>query len=148
MTGVRVERVERLNLALCAGAVVASYPLVSPAFAASVAAGGLLEAANFRGLARAGRKLFDGRLHSWTAGWALRFAFLAVGIAAALYFGAHPIGLVVGLTLIVPAALVEAWRSRPPVLPDVPALPPDDPSWDRWNPWLAREEDADEEDDG
>ena len=147
MTGVRVERVERLNLALCAGAVLASYPLVSPAFAASVAAGGLLEAANFRGLARAGQRLFAGRQHSWTAGWALRFALLGVGIAAALYFGADPVGLVVGLSLIVPAALVEAWRSRPPVLADVPALPPEDPSWERWNPWLAREEEPDEEDD-
>jgi hypothetical protein len=146
MTGVRVERVERLNLALCAGAVVASYPLVSPQFAVSVAAGGLLEALNFRGLARAGQHLFDGRMGSWTAGWALRFAFLCAGMAAALYLGAHPVGLVVGLSLIVPAALVEAWRSRPPVLPDVPALAPDDPGWDRWNPWLAREEDVDEED--
>jgi hypothetical protein len=23
--------------------------------------------------------------------------------------------------------------------PDAPALAPDDPSWDAWNPWLARE---------
>jgi hypothetical protein len=141
----RVERVERLNLALCAGAVAASLPLVSAGFALSVAAGGLLEAVNFRGLFRAGKSFFAGRSASWTAGWTLRFAFLAVGIGVALYVGAHPVGLVVGLSLIMPAALIEAWRSRPPIQADAPALPPDDPSWDRWNPWLARERDDDEE---
>lgn len=141
----RVERVERLNLALCAGAVAASLPLVSRGFALSVAAGALLEAVNFRGLFRTGRNFFAGRSASWTAGWTLRFLFLAVGIGAALYLGAHPVGLVVGLSLIVPAALIEAWRSRPPIQPDAPALAPDDPSWDRWNPWLARERDDEEE---
>jgi hypothetical protein len=140
---VRVERVERLSLALCAGAVVASYPLVSPVFAVSVAAGGLLEAANFRGLTRAGRRLFERRPSSWTAGWASRFALLALGIGGVLWLGAHPVGLVLGLSLIVPAVVIEAWRSRPPVAPDAPALPPDDPGWDDWNPWLARERDAD-----
>ena len=47
-----------------------------------------------------------------------------------------------------PAAVIEAWRARPAVDENAPALDPDDPSWDRWNPWLARERDAleDEED--
>ncbi len=141
----RVERVERLNLALCAGAVAASLPLVSAGFALSVAAGALLEAVNFRGLFRAGKSFFAGRSSGWTAGWALRFAFLAAGIGVALYAGAHPVGLVVGLSLIMPAALIEAWQNRPPIEEDAPALAPDDPSWDSWNPWLARERDDDED---
>ncbi len=141
----RVERVERLNLALCAGAVAASAPLVSTRFAVGVAVGALLEALNFRALIRAGRSLFAGSARGWGAGWSLRFAFLAVGIGAALYVGAHPVGLVVGLSMIMPAALIEAWRSRPPILPDASALPPEDPSWDRWDPWLARERDDDDD---
>jgi len=141
----RVERVERLNLVLCAGAVAASVPLVSPGFAASVAAGALLESVNFRGLVRAGRSLFAGSAGGWNAGWALRFAFLALGIGVALWLGAHPVGLLVGLSLIMPSALIEAWRSRPPVDPAAPALAPDDPGWERWDPWLARERDPDED---
>ena len=142
----RVERVERLNLVLSAGAVAASLALVSPRFAGGVAVGAALEAANFRGLFRAAKLFFAGRLYNWSAGWALRYGLLALGIGAALYVGVHPIGLVIGLSLILPAAVIEAWRSRPPIVPDAPVLPPDDPSWDRWDPWLARErEDEDGE---
>ena len=76
-------------------------------------------------------------------GWTL----LAIGIIAAVYFGANIIGLVIGLSLIVPATIIEAWRSRPPIDPNAPRLAADDPSWDRWNPWLAREnEEIDESD--
>ena len=121
---------------------------MSPTFAASVAAGALLEVVNFRGLMRAGRSMFAGSAHAWGAGWSLRFGFLAIGIGVALYAGAHPVGLVIGLSLIMPAAVIEAWRGRPPVVPDAPALPPDDPSWDRWDPWLARERDDDDDEDG
>lgn len=143
----RVERVERWNLALCAAAVAASLSLWAPVFAVSIAAGALLELVNFRGMVRAGRRLFAGSAGGWGAGWSLRFLFLAVGIGVALYAGAHPVGLVIGLSMIIPAAVIEAWRSRPPVVPDAPALPPDDPTWDRWDPWLARERDDDEEGD-
>ena len=71
---------------------------------------------------------------------------LTLGIGVAVWAGAHPVGLLIGLSMIVPAVIVEAWRRRPPVVADLPSLPPDDPSWDRWNPWLAREHDVDEED--
>jgi hypothetical protein len=57
------------------------------------------------------------------------------------------VGLVLGLSLILPAALIEAWRSRPPIVEDAPALPEDDPGWNDWNPWLARERLDDPEDD-
>jgi hypothetical protein len=141
-----MERVERLNLAVSAGAAAAGYALVSPAFAAGVAAGAAIEAVSFRHLLRSGRQLFEGRSLGWGAGFGLRFALLGTGIAGALWAGAHPIGLVLGLSLILPLVVVEAWRNRPPIDPGAPALPQDDPSWDRWNPWLAREREDDEGD--
>jgi hypothetical protein len=138
---------ERWNLGLSAGAVVASFAFASPRFAYSVAAGAVLEAMNFRGLHRASERFFEGTLPgSWQAGFALRFGLLAAGIVVAVVLGAHPIGLLVGLSLMVPAAVIGAWRSRPPIQPDAPVLPPDDPEWDRWDPWLAREHEADEYD--
>ena len=78
----------------------------------------------------------------------LRLVLLAAAMYFALELGANPIGLVLGLSLIVPATIWVAWRTVPPPLPpeafDVP--PPDDPSWDEWNPWLARERELDPDD--
>lgn len=141
-----MERVERLNLAVSAGAAAAGYALVSPAFAAGLAAGAAIEAVSFRHLLRSGRQLFAGNQLGWGAGYGLRFGFLGVALFVALWLGAHPIGLVVGLSLILPLVVWEAWSTRPPVLPDAPSLPADDPAWDRWNPWLAREREDDEGD--
>lgn len=145
-----IDPVERLNLALSAGAVAASFALGSPLFAASLAVGALLETLNFRTLRRSAKALFAGQLvggSGWSMIYAVRFTLLAIGMGVALYVGAHPVGLVIGLSLIVPAVVIEAWRSRPLVPAEpAPSLPPDDPSWDRWNPWLARERDIDEED--
>jgi len=141
--------IERWNLTLCAGAIAASLALVSPLFAWSLAAGAALEAVNFRGLRGAAHALFAGQLpggRRWTAAFGARFALLTVGIAVAIYVGAHPVGLVIGLSLVIPAAIIEAWRTRPEIDPNAPALAADDELWDRWNPWLAREI-ADEEDD-
>lgn len=134
--------IERANLVVSAGAVATSALLASPLFAASVAAGAALEALNFRGLRRQSQHLFwghipDGRI--WSGLYALRFGFLVVGIGAGFFLGLDPLGLVIGLSLIVPASLIEAWRSRPPLDPSAPALAGDDPAWDRWDPWLARE---------
>ena len=140
-----MERVERLNLAVSASAAAAGYALVSPAFAAGLAAGAAIEALSFRHMLRSGRKLFAGHAAAWGAGYALRLGFLGIALGVALWLGAHPIGLVVGLSLILPLVVFEAWRSRPPILPDAPALAADDPAWDRWNPWLAREREDDVE---
>ena len=144
----RINRVERLNLAFSAGVVAASYALVTPGFAGGVAVGAALEAVNFRALSRAGKLFSAGRLGNWSASWGLRYGLLSIGIGVAIYLGVHPVGLVVGLSLILPAAVIEAWRSRPPIVPDAPMLAPDDPSWDRWDPWLARERDEEAEDGG
>lgn len=147
----RIDPIERLNLTLSAGAVAAALALATPAFAVSLAVGALLEAANFRGLRRSAQFLFWGEIPGagpWVAVYGLRFGLLVVGIGAALYFGADPIGLVIGLSLIMPAAVVEAWRTRPAVDPSAPCLPPDDPAWERWNAWLARERTPGEEEEG
>jgi hypothetical protein len=139
---------QRWNLTFTAGAVAASLALATPAFAAGVAVGGALEAINFRALHRSAKRLFAGELlgaGAWSSTFGVRFLLLAVGIGVAIGAGAHPVGLLIGLSLIVPAALLEAWRTRPPVLDGLPALPPDDPGWDRWNPWLARERGEDDE---
>ena len=143
--------IERANLALSATAVLASFALAPPRFGVSLAAGALLETVNFRGLRRASRRLFSGELsggRSWMFQATLRLVLLAAAMYFALELGANPIGLVLGLSLIVPATIWVAWRTEPPPLPpeafDVP--PPDDSSWDEWNPWLARERELDPDD--
>jgi hypothetical protein len=133
---------QRLNLTLSAGAVAASLVFATPGFAFSLLAGSLLEAANFHGLRRSAQFMFWGEIagsRAWMGVFALRFSLLVLGIGALLYFGAHPVGLLIGLSLMMPAAVIEAWRTRPAFDPNAPVLDADDPSWDDWNPWLARE---------
>ena len=137
-----IDPIERTNLTLSAGAVAASLAFGSTAFALSLAVGAALEAFNFRGLRRSAQFLFWGQIGSsggWLGVYSLRMSLLVIGIGASLYFGAHPVGLVVGLSLIMPAAVIEAWRARPAVDAAAPALAEDDPAWERWNAWLARE---------
>ena len=138
---------ESLNLGISAGAVAAGYALASPAFAASLAFGAAIEAANFRALRAGASRMFAGDLsvgRMWAAGFGLRFAFLAVAISLALNAGAHPVGLVIGLSTTIPAVVLGAILQRPPIVETGPAPAPDDPSWDAWNPWLARERDPSE----
>jgi len=144
-----IDPIERWNLAISASAVATSLALATPAFATSLAIGAALEAANFRALRRSAQMLFGGAIpgqRAWSAAFGLRFLLLATGICAALYFGADAAGLLIGLSLIMPATVIEAWRSRPPVDPNAPCLDEDDPSWERWNPWLARESELRDED--
>ena len=144
---------ERANLTLSAGAVAAAFAIAPAGFTASLAAGAALEVANFRALRRAKQRLFSGDIQggwAWTALFGIRFALLGFAMYVALQAGADPIALVLGLSLIVPATIWVAWRMPPPVVPTsalAAALPPDDPSWDDWNPWLARERGADLPDD-
>jgi hypothetical protein len=134
------------SLALSAGATAASWALVSPRFAGSLALGAALEAMNFRTLFRYWRSALLGgeRLGLAAFGsFGARFVVLGGLVWAALAFGAHPVGLLLGLSLVVPAVLVAAWRARPAPSADAPALDPEDPSWNAWNPWFARERDRD-----
>ena len=145
-----IDPIERANLTLSAGAVAASLVFAPPAFAAGLAAGALLEAVNFRGLRRQAQFLFWGEIRSgggWTGLYALRFGLLVIGIGGGLALGAHPVGLVIGLSLIMPTTIWVAWRNRPAIDPNAPALAFDDPAWEHWNPWLAREREASDEDD-
>ena len=139
---------QRTNLKISAGAVAVSLAFVSPLFALSLAVGAALEAANFHGLHGSAELMFDGARNGrrgFAAGFGLRFVLLAVGIGAAIAVGAHPVGLVIGLSTILPAAVIEAWRARPLIEAAATGLAPDDPAWDRWNPWLARERAEEEE---
>lgn len=145
-----IQPVERLTFTLSAGAAAAGWVLVSPVFALSLGFGALIEAVNFRGLHRQAQLLFWGQIRSggcWTGLYGLRFGILVIGVGGGLALGAHPVGLLVGLSLVMPATLWVAWRHRPPVDPAAPALAPDDPAWDDWNPWLAREREPVSEDD-
>lgn len=144
-----IDPIERTNLTLSAGAVAVSLAFASPLFALSVAVGAALEALNFHGLRRQAQFLFWGQIRSggaWTGVFGLRFVLLILGIGAALIFETDPVGLLVGLSLIMPAGVIEAWRNRPAIDPNAPALAADDPGWDRWNPWLAREREESEDD--
>ncbi len=136
------------NLAFSAGACAASWAFVSPRFAGSVALGALLETVNFRGLWRSAEATFGRATPSAStalAAFGARFVLLAAVLWFALDRGVDPIGLVVGLSVIIPATVLAAWQARPRPGPVGVAPPPDDPSWEEWNAWLARERDADEE---
>jgi len=119
------------SLAFSAGAAAASWALVSPRFAGSLALGAALEAVNFRALFGHWRSaLLGAERRAFAAGFGLRFLALGGAIWLALAVGAHPLGLLLGLSLVVPGVLLAAWRARPAPDPDAPALAPDDPSWD------------------
>jgi hypothetical protein len=141
--------IERTSLALSAGAIAAASALATPHFAVSLATGAVLSAINFRALRRSAVASFFGEVDSrmlWNGLFAIRFAFLAIAIGIATSAKVDPAGLCVGLSLVVPAAFIEAWRTRPPIDPNAPALDPEDEAWDRWNPWLARESEPPGED--
>lgn len=138
-----IESIERTNFMFSVGAVALSMAVATPLFASSVAAGALMEAVNLRGLVRIARRFFEGSgtlgSGTWVLIYALRFGWLAVGLGTAIYLGADPLGLILGLSMVVPAAIFEGWRRRGPASAEASALDPSDPEWDRWNPWLARE---------
>lgn len=115
--------VERWNLGLSASAVAASLALDTPHFATSLAAGAALEALNLGAMRRAALRFFEGSLtRSWTGGFALRFLLLAAGIFLTLQAGANPVALLIGLSIAMPAVLIDAWLNRPPIL-DPATLP-------------------------
>lgn len=121
-------------------------------FATSLALGAALEAFNYGALHRSARALFGGAIQGggpWVAVFAMRFVFLSVGIILSMQAGADPVGLVIGLSLAMPATLIMAWINRPRVTdPEtLPALDADDPEWDRWSVWRVRELPAAEEED-
>ncbi|MEE2674569.1 MAG: hypothetical protein VX466_12290 [Myxococcota bacterium] len=140
-------RVERLNFSLSAGAVAASFALFTPQIATSVAAGALVEMANFRAMHGSARRFFGGDLGGaglWIGVVGLRLAILGGAMLLALYLGAHAIAFVAGLSIVLPAVLVDSWRHRPAILDqsDYPVPDPDDPEWDRRSVWGFAKEDG------
>lgn len=137
------------NFAFSAGASALGFALVSPRFAAGLALGAVLEVASFRSLWRSCERIFFSGVPGAgpaVAGFGLRFLLLGAVLFVALRGGVDAAGLLVGLSLVVPATVIAAWRARPPVLEGVAALAPDDEAWERWDPWLARERAEAEED--
>lgn len=151
----KLDPIERVSFTLSAGAVGAAYLFASPTFANGMAVGAALEAFNLRMQVKAARVFFSGERPEkmgagpWVGGFASRFGFMGIALIGALYFGADPAGLLVGVSLAMPAVVVWAWRNRPAVI-DVeaePGLAPDDPSWDRWSLWAAKEVEPSDDDD-
>ncbi len=143
-------RVERLNFTLSAGAVAASFALFTPQIATSVAAGALLEVINFRAMHASARRFFGGELGGaglWVGVVGLRLAVLGGVIVLAVILGAHPIAFVAGLSIVLPAVLLDSWRHRPEVVDqsDYPVPDPDDPEWDRRSVWGFATEASDED---
>jgi hypothetical protein len=140
---------ERLNLGISAGAIAVSLAVASPSFSGSLALGAALEAVNFRALRASSARLFSGEIQGgrpWVLLLGLRLVLLLGSMGVALAAGAHPIGLLIGVSTIVPAALIGAWLMRPPIDPSAPGLPPDDPSWDLYSVWRAGEREPIQED--
>jgi len=111
-------RVEQLNLGLSAGAVAASYAFSTPHFATSLAAGAALEVINLGAIHRGAKRLFDGKMMSggWVGMLSMRLIILGFAIYFAMRLGAHPIALVIGLSITMPATLIDAWMNRPPII--------------------------------
>ncbi len=117
-------KVEQWNIGLSASAVAASYALVTPHFATSLAAGAFLEAINLGAIHRAAKRLFAGEILSrgWVGGLSMRFIILGVAIFITMNAGANPIGLLIGLSIAMPATIIDAWLNRPPIV-DPSTLP-------------------------
>lgn len=118
-------RVERLNLGLSAGAVAASFALVTPHFAGSLAAGAFLEALNLGAIVRGAQKFFGGDVggtRGWIGVFSMRFLTLGAAIYVTMQAGANPAALLIGLSIAMPATVIDAWFNRPPVL-DPATLP-------------------------
>lgn len=136
------QALQGLNLTLSAGGLAASALFAGPAFTAAYALGAALEAVNFRALCACATRLLSGQLGGeggrvWVALMGLRLVMLLGAMGVALLAGAHPLGLLLGVSTVVPAVLIGAWWLGPPVDPTAPALPPDDPAWDHWSIWRA-----------
>jgi hypothetical protein len=135
---IELHPLERVNLGFSAGGLAVAVALASPAFAASYALGAVLEAINFRALRIAAGRLLSGQLAGaplWSVIFGMRLAILLASMAIALVAGAHPLGLLLGVSTVVPAVLAGAWWLRPPVDPSAPRIADDDPAWEHWSVW-------------
>ena len=116
--------VEQWNLGLSVSAAAATYALATPHFATSLAAGAFLEAINLGAIHRASKRLFAGEIMSggWVGGLSMRFLLLGTAIFVTMQAGANPVALLIGLSIAMPATLIDAWLNRPPIV-DPATLP-------------------------
>jgi hypothetical protein len=138
---IRETRVLAWHAAITATAALAAFAIATPKCALGVLLGAALQTLNFRGLFGLARASFD--LHARAAsGFALRLPLFGALVFVAIKVGVDAAGLLAGVTTLVPAVVIAAWQARPRDVADLDALPaltPDDPSWDQYSPWLARE---------
>ena len=146
---IRETRVLAWHAAITASAAAVGFVAASPRFALSLLLGAALQTLNFRGLFSLAHRAFV--LESRAAsGLALRLPLFGALLFLAIRVGVDAAGLLVGITTLVPAVVIAAWQARPRDAADVSALPapaPDDPSWDQYSPWLAREREIGREED-
>lgn len=141
----RLDPIERISLVLSLGTCGAALAFASPRFAEAVAIGAVIEAFNLRVLVRAARSFLASNAEAGAGGWISAFIFriglTTVALWVAIRHGTDPRGILVGLLVAVPAVLLWAWRERVEVDPALArtGLAADDPSWDQWSVWLARE---------
>lgn len=144
--------VGRWYLALVAGAVSVAWFASSPGVAISLLCGAGIGALNFFLIYRNCQAIFLGAAGGErngtvvaALGFCLRFGMLLLVVAVSIYIGAHPVGLVIGLSLIVPAILIQTWISRPAVDRAATLAPLDDGCREIWNASLVREEITEED---
>ncbi|HEU4430953.1 MAG TPA: hypothetical protein VFT98_19495 [Myxococcota bacterium] len=145
---IRETRVLAWHLAFTAAAGVAAFALATPKFALSLLLGAALQTLNFRGLFALSRHAFEQQARA-ASGFALRLPLFGLLLFLAIRAGVDAAGLLCGISTLIPAVVIAAWHARPRPEPAsaLPALAPDDPSWDEWSPWLARERETESEKD-
>jgi hypothetical protein len=146
---IRETRVLAWQLGLIAVATLVAFALATPKFALSLLLGAALQTMNFRGLFGLAQAAFANEARA-ASGFALRLPLFGALVFLAIGAGVDPAGLLVGVTTLVPAVVIAAWQARPRNAADpaaLPALAPDDPSWDHYSLWLAREREIERSED-
>ena len=144
---IRETRVLAWHVALTGIAALAALALATPKFALSLLLGAALQTLSLHGLFGFARAAFTQQARA-ASGFAVRLPLFGALLFVAIKAGVDAAGLLVGITTLVPAVVIAAWQSRPRDIADsttLPALPLDDPSWDQYSLWLARERERSEE---
>lgn len=146
---IRETRVLAWQLVFIAAATLLAFALATPKFALSLLLGAALQTMNFRGLFGLAHAAFAREARA-ASGFALRLPLFGALVFLAIGAGVDAAGLLVGITTLVPAVVIAAWQARPRDVasPETrPALAPDDPSWDQYSLWLARERETERSED-
>jgi hypothetical protein len=146
---IRETRVLAWHAAISAAAALVAFALTTPKFALSLLLGAALQTLNFRGLFGLAQSAFAQQARA-ASGFALRLPLFGALVFVAIQAGVDAGGLLAGITTLVPSVVIAAWQARPRDVAEpsaLPALAPDDPSWDLYSLWLAREREIEREED-